>query len=306
MIKKLQKTSLKLKISHIFKNVRKILQKNIIYLHPLTLAIFAIFIIIGRLKIVLIYAPVVLLHELSHLLVAKKLGYVCHKIRLMPYGAVLDAETDDFSFKDEIIIALAGPLFNLAISLVIVCLWWIYPSLYNFTDEFLLCNLIMGLFNLLPIFPLDGGRILLAVFSLKNGRQASVRFMKMLTFIFGVILFVLFICSLFVRFNLTLGTMGLMLVCSSFFKDKKTRFERVSYFAAKTKKSKNGLVVKTILVNKSTTLARIFKMLDLKTYTVFYVCEDNLKIKNVVFEKDLEQLLLKFSINTKIGDCINF
>ena len=54
-----------------------------------------------------------LLHEYFHGLVAKKLGYKIGKIKLLATGAALEAESDEFSFDDEIKIAISGPLFNL-------------------------------------------------------------------------------------------------------------------------------------------------------------------------------------------------
>ena len=304
MAKKLQKINKKLKILNFFKKIKQILQKNIISIHPLSAIIGLVFFMAGRLKMVFIYAMVVILHELTHFFVSKKMGYICHKIKLMPYGAVLDAETDDFSFKDEIIIAISGPIFNFIMCAALVCLWWAFPVVYNYTDEFLLYNLIMGIFNLLPIFPLDGGRILLAVLSAKNGRANSVKLMKIITAFFGAILFAVFVCSLFFVSNLTIGTIGLMLVCSAFFTDKQTRFERVSYFAKKVKKAYKGLIIKPILVSESASLRTLLKMVDDKTFACFNVCDSNLIIKKVVYESDLENMLLKYSLGTKIIDAI--
>ena len=245
---KTQKLYKNSKILQNFSKIKKFLQKNIIYFHPLYLLLFVFFYLTNNLKFFICYTLVVLLHETAHFIVAKKLGYVCHKIKLMPYGAVLDAETDDFSFYDEIKIAIAGPLCNLFLCLITICLWWLWPVSFNYTEDFMLSNLVIGLFNLVPIFPLDGGRILLAVLTQKTGRASGVKMLKAITAIFGLALFIVFIASLFFKPNISIGTMGLMMFWSALCGDKQTRFERVSYLSKKIKKLNRGLFVKTIVI----------------------------------------------------------
>jgi stage IV sporulation protein FB len=104
---------------------------------------------------------VVIWHELWHVFVAKSNGLKVHEIELLPYGGV--AKIDGLVGKEgnlEVKVALAGPLSNFFLALMIAAAlhWgWFYHPLAYFIFIY---NLLIGLFNLLPVLPLDGGRIL--------------------------------------------------------------------------------------------------------------------------------------------------
>ena len=87
--------------------------------------------------------------------------------------------------------------------------------MYEFTHEIFNTNLVMGIFNLLPLFPLDGGRILLSVLSRHTTRRNGAQIVKKCTRIFAVSLFIMFIASIMVKINLSLGIMAFMLFFSA-------------------------------------------------------------------------------------------
>ena len=102
---------------------------------------------------------VALQHECAHAFAAAKLGYKLNRIVLMPFGAVIDGDLRGISLKDEITVAAWGPLCNLLTAAFFVALWWIEPDAYAFTDTACYASLSIALVNLLPAYPLDGGRI---------------------------------------------------------------------------------------------------------------------------------------------------
>ena len=122
--------------------------------------------LITAVLITLIFATVVI-HELSHSYLAKRYGLKIERIVLLPIGGISEMEELPKDPSQELRIALVGPLSNLviaAITFIILIILGPYLSiiltgaLYYFT----IVNLILGLFNLLPAFPMDGGRILRA------------------------------------------------------------------------------------------------------------------------------------------------
>jgi Zn-dependent protease len=125
----------------------------------------------------------VVLHELGHALVAMRDGIPAKAIILLPIGGVtlLDEtqrpiEPGVLTWKRDIRIALAGPLVNLIIAVVGGSVlfavapeihFWTKPYVYsgNLPGSLVWCNLWLALFNLLPAYPMDGGRVLRALFS---------------------------------------------------------------------------------------------------------------------------------------------
>src|SRR5665213_2512076 len=104
----------------------------------------------------------VLLHELGHSIVAKRYGIPVPRITLFVFGGVSQIATEPTSAGAEFWIAAAGP----AVSFVLALIFWELRPLLVSSGPLLavvkylaLLNLVLGIFNLVPGFPLDGGRV---------------------------------------------------------------------------------------------------------------------------------------------------
>ncbi len=131
----------------------------------------------------------VALHELGHSWVAQRKGCHVREIMLMPIGGVAKVSQIPSNPMDEALIAAAGP----AVSFLLAVLFLILFSLRVFSGFFLhlsAINLMLCFFNLLPSFPMDGGRIFRAFMTPRLGRLKSTelasRIGKILSVSFGV------------------------------------------------------------------------------------------------------------------------
>ena len=147
----------------------------------------------GALFILAIFACVVL-HEFGHALTAKRFGVVTRDITLYPIGGVSSFESLPKKPRDELLISLAGPMVNVVIGSVL----WIYlsasgrmpdqptlesaKSLFDLPFAFSLfsANVMLAVFNLIPAFPMDGGRVLRAVLSLTMNRATATSIAAMI------------------------------------------------------------------------------------------------------------------------------
>ena len=127
--------------------------------HPLFLLVGLLSALFGGLPMFIISAVTALLHECGHIFCAARMGFECKNIKLMPYGAAAVCDIEGISPKDEIKLALAGPLVNLILCIAVAGLWWFYPVTYAYTDTVFAANASMLIINLLPAYPLDGGRV---------------------------------------------------------------------------------------------------------------------------------------------------
>lgn len=123
----------------------------------------------------LVWAAVsALVHELGHWLAIKALGGQVAHLRLTGVGAVLQPRRETlFSYGEECLVALAGP----TASLVLASLAGAWGRTHGGEGAFLLTgvSLALGIFNLLPALPLDGGRVLRAAVSQLAGPDAGER-----------------------------------------------------------------------------------------------------------------------------------
>ncbi|CAN5730702.1 site-2 protease family protein [soil metagenome] len=144
----------------------------------------------------------VLLHELGHALAAKKYGVHTRDITLYPIGGVAMLEGRP-NARQELVIALAGPLVNVVIAVALAVGLVLRhgtipldPQLR--TDTFLstlfLANVTLAVFNLIPAFPMDGGRVLRSILAL---RMPEVRATQIAAFVGQALAILLFVYALF-------------------------------------------------------------------------------------------------------------
>ncbi|HEU5194488.1 MAG TPA: site-2 protease family protein [Methylomirabilota bacterium] len=117
----------------------------------------------------------VFLHELSHALVALEHGVPVSGIRLHVFGGVSELEAEPPTPRAELLIAAVGPLTSFMIAALCYGVGRSLggpPWVSALTGYLAVVNLLIGLFNLVPGFPLDGGRLLRAMLWWASGRQA--------------------------------------------------------------------------------------------------------------------------------------
>jgi Zn-dependent protease len=124
----------------------------------------------------------VVLHELGHALMARRFGIATRRIMLYPIGGVASLERMSERPGEELLIALAGPAVNVVIAAALAALLFLNGGPVPFEDHFttlssrtfltdlMVSNVVLVVFNLLPIFPMDGGRVFRALLSLGVGR----------------------------------------------------------------------------------------------------------------------------------------
>lgn len=129
-----------------------------------------------------------IIHELGHLLAGLILGMEPEKFEVMPFGVSISFKilTEDYNLKvkkgnrlelKKIFVAFAGPITNIIMILITKCL------AIDFVKSLLICyaNLLIMLFNLLPIYPLDGGRILKSILYIFIGKRKAEKYTNLIS-----------------------------------------------------------------------------------------------------------------------------
>ena len=129
------------------------------------------------------------LHELAHKITAVKLGYVPEKISFGLFGGVLHLRDGFLKPVDELLIYLSGPFFNIVIAFLLYgfYLYFYIPLL----EPVIIANTILALFNLMPFYPLDGGKIADLYLAIFLGYGRSQKISRIFSLFFIIFLFLL-------------------------------------------------------------------------------------------------------------------
>ncbi len=144
-----------------------------------------IFILTKQIKVYGILMLFAFIHELGHMLVGILLGFKPGKLEIMPYGVSVgfNVKCEDYNKKikngnmlsiKKLIIALAGPLTNFIITIIFLMA---NIKFFGIERELVIySNILIGIFNLIPIYPLDGGRVIKNILHIILGLQNSYKY----------------------------------------------------------------------------------------------------------------------------------
>ncbi|MCD8040082.1 MAG: hypothetical protein LUF82_00995 [Clostridia bacterium] len=230
-------------------------------IHPLFAAAGILSAVFGGLPVFLICTLTALLHECGHIFCARKMGYCCSRVKLMPYGAAAVCNIEGISAADELRLALAGPAVNFAICLAVGGLWWFFPVTYAYTDTLMQANAAMLVINLLPASPLDGGRAARCVLARLFSPKAAEIALRISAVVFAAALCAL--CA-FIGFNLSCIVFAVFLLFSA--AEKPQQAVKINF--ASKEMLKRGLEIKYIMVSPDITYRKAVTLLDDKKYVV--------------------------------------
>jgi Zn-dependent protease/predicted transcriptional regulator len=241
----------------------------------------------GVVFIIALFACIVL-HEFGHALTAKKFGISTRNITLYPIGGVASLEKMPDKPEQELAVALAGPAVNVAIAGVLYFLLYTTDQLLsisemnhmsgeNFWFNLMAANVILAVFNLIPAFPMDGGRVLRALLAFKMGKLRATTIAARV----GQFLAIIFVFFGFFT-NFWLVFIGLFIYLGA---EAETIHESF-------KDALNGYVVKDVLIQQYTllspldTLKNVVNLFQTTSEQGFLVAQ-NKHVLGVISRKEL-------------------
>lgn len=263
--------------------------------------------ILWSLGFVMVLFACVVLHELGHALTARRFKINTRQITLLPIGGVASLESMPEDPKEELLVAIAGPMVNIVIAII---LYFLFPIGQFFTQDlteleqllssinagnffFYLfsANVMLVLFNLLPAFPMDGGRVLRAILSMKMNRvsatQVAAKLGQAVAFLFFFIgLFynpLLILIAIFVYF----GAQGenVMIQQLALLKDHKV---------------KEAMMTDITVLHPDDTLERVIDVI-LSGAERDFVVSDNGEIKGVLLHSDILEAIKKKNTHIRVN-----
>lgn len=239
------------------------------------------------------------MHECAHIAVTRRLGIKIEKVEILPFG--ITARLCDEGIKrtsDEIIIAVAGPLSNFLIAFMAYGLadgWW---------QTYIVCtSLVIGVFNLIPALPLDGGRILKAILVSRYGCIRGYGVTMKVTAFCGVAIVVVGVWVLYITgFNFSFLIIGAFLVANITEEIKASKIivmKDILYSRRKLKETRHQRCGVMVVTDEQ----KAFEVLSAITYDKYYlinITDINGKILNTITETSFVEGLAVLGMNTSM------
>lgn len=262
-------------------------------LHPLFVLLMAASALTGYFVELATLFGIVLIHELGHVAAARGFGWRVSEVQLLPFGGVAAVdESANVPAREELLVALAGPLQNVwmaAFAYGMRHAGWSDPAWW---DYFAQANVLIGLFNLIPALPLDGGKAMQALFSY------AMTYHRAMLGSLWISLFVSLVIVLGSLFQLRGGgiqlnllVIGLFLFYSNWYGHKHLPFQFLRFLMSREARAearmRAGALAQPIVVGGSHRCSDILRMFMREKYHLIYVMEPGGDIAQVVPEQRL-------------------
>lgn len=244
-------------------------------------------------SLILILFLCVVLHELGHALTAKKYKIQTQRITLLPIGGVAMLDKMPDKPKQELLVALAGPAVNVVIALLLLLIVPIKSYLLlepeeieqflnttgsqSFLFYLFVANIMLVVFNSIPAFPMDGGRVLRALLAMTMDRVKATNIAAKTGQVFAVIFFIL---GLF--FNPFLILIALFIFIGAYGENQMVRQTAL----LEGHKVKEAMLTNITLLEPENTVQEVVDILLSGTEKNFIVAQNN-KIIGILYHKDI-------------------
>ena len=256
--------------------------------------IILFFILLSLNKSIILAFISIFLHEISHIVIAKKNGCKFNNFKIHIYGTSAEfINIDELSKREKIQIYLAGPCMNLAVA----CIFFFVCLIINnsIVDKMININLSLLFFNILPAYPLDGSRVLEIILSEKILYKEVTDIISKISYMIALglitISLVIFIYNKGINISLIIAAIIIYLITRS---EKKSAMYILmgNIFVKRNKLLRNKYIEnKSISVYYKLGLANVMAIIDKNRFNSFYVLDDDLKLLFIMHEDELIEAL---------------
>ncbi|NLM04646.1 MAG: hypothetical protein GX214_06470 [Clostridiales bacterium] len=269
-----------------------------IKISPMFIPIFIISFHYNRFYELLIILTIIFIHEISHSIVSIYYNMKIVEIEFFPFGAI--AKTESFfelNPTKEIIISIAGPISNIIMLFMSILIKKIMSINSDLMIFFIQANLGIGLFNMLPILPLDGGRILRAYLNIKTDIKKSTHITVRIS---KIIILLMFFYSIFmnIKYNNRFFLSGVTIFLYFKVRQEKYMMDYTLIYQIIIKKKKlirKGIMdVKCLTALENIPLNNVFKRFSSSKYHLITVIDNKGRILGNISESEILDAMIEY------------
>ena len=261
-----------------------------IYLRPYIFLFFLAAWFVGSMDEVLLAYAALALHEAGHVVAARLMNMRISRIELAPYGgaAHIDGAFELLPSR-EFFIAIAGPVASICAAMITLGFSGTMQLDAAFLDTFVQSNLLIGLFNLAPALPLDGGRMLRALLTKRLGIRAATGISASTGILLGTGLVALFACG---KLNGSFALVGCCILPSSIAALRSADGLLLRSITGGVHIDDLPTTVRRIAVSESAMASNVLSKLKVGDYYELLVLDEKGKLKAVLNSQTLYDAIL--------------
>lgn len=277
-------------------------------IHPTFLLVLVAYGVLGLAAQAFLVFSLVFFHELAHLMTARAYGFRVTGLELFPFGGT--AYSDDlFEGRklEESIIAFAGPALNVVLLFGAEALRWQGIWTGQLAEDFVRFNFWLAAFNLIPVLPLDGGRVVRAFFAESFGYVKTTKFLAWGGKWLGLVI-ALYGIILGGQGKFDEGPLAFMILGGFFWQvgSKEIASAHITFLRQLTRK-KEDLLTKGLMqsfwvtVQKDTPLVRIVEKFTPDRYAMISLANQKMGLDKILTETDVVEGMLREGIRFPVG-----
>ncbi len=265
-------------------------------IHIWTVVLISVGLFFDFFRLLVIAYIITAIHETAHILTAKRLNVKIDGVEILPFGITMRIKNNCIiNPADEIKIAFAGPLSNFLVAYLI---YGYYGGEYK--DYIIASSLAMGIFNMLPALPLDGGRIIRALMVKKFGHIRATTVAIRITSITSVFIILAGLYALYITgFNFSFLLIGGFLTANLTEEKKNANMIIMKDILFSRKKlAEKGVSKGDLLVAETGDSAkRVLKMLSYDRYYIISVVDNRMRVVKDITETELLEAMAIYGMN---------
>lgn len=249
----------------------------------------------------------IMLHEGGHIVSAILMGKRVYGIKILPLGINAYIDEGVLSSREKILMLLSGPFVNILLFLGLFLSAQMFRLDVEDIKFLLLMNVSLAVFNMIPVIPLDGGRILRELIAGKTGVFFAENLIRKKTFVISLLIIFAGIVQIILNpKNISLLIAGIYIFLLIISDKSEAALMNVKNIIFRRRRFLNKGIypARGLVAVRSTRLIEAMKKMDYDRFHFVYILDDNMRLLKILTEQEVIDGMLKYNPDITFGDLL--